>query len=515
MKKKGKGAVTGAVFFAVLIALLLGLGRVMEYKGSREKIEPFLQRAQQIDVLFFGDSHAYSDIYPMELWDGYGIAAYNLASYNLPIPVSYWVMRNALLACKPKVAVLDVNQVWEPAKVCESSGDVHLGLDGFPLNRTKSEAVFDLTDDPLLTDKEGNRYRDLRAEFLFPFIKYHTRWNDLGMKDLRPEYERELGGERNIAVAVPDDYVLVPDAADEQGPGFVYLRRFIADCRDAGVRVLLTNLPYPCRNNNDEQLYTNAVAYTAEECGVEYIDFVYMDQVVDYGTDCYDPASHLNPSGAWKVTDLIGGHLSQAYGVPDHRGEEAYAGWDRDYAAYRERKLQSLREETDPKTFLMLLADPSFSTVLLLPEDSAAYGDDLAVRLLQNAGRRHLTMADMGEAVWSDMLMPLNLPEGPGNGTYMAVIDRGGRAIGECRGRGRIRASFGSVELDERRADAVIHGRRGKSRLHVQPDEDVHAAVLDRATGEVLYERGIRMRPKNRMKAPPKAGGEAPGNPQL
>ena len=82
MKKKGKGAVTGAVFFAVLIALLLGLGRVMEYKGSREKIEPFLQRAQQIDVLFFGDSHAYSDIYPMELWDGYGIAAYNLASYG-------------------------------------------------------------------------------------------------------------------------------------------------------------------------------------------------------------------------------------------------------------------------------------------------------------------------------------------------------------------------------------------------------------------------------------------------
>ena len=144
------------------------------------------------------------------------------------------------------------------------------------------------------------------------------------MEDLKPEYGKELGGERNIGVARPDAYELTAGTADEQGFGFVYLRRIIEECRDAGIRVLLTNLPYPCRNNNDEQLYTNAVAYTAEEYGVEYIDFVYLDQFVDYSTDCYDPGSHLNPSGAWKVTDLLGQHLAEAYGVPDHRGEAAY-----------------------------------------------------------------------------------------------------------------------------------------------------------------------------------------------
>ena len=429
----------------------------------------------------------------MELWENYGIASYNLANYNLPIPVSYWVMRNALNTCKPKVVVLDVNQIWEQAKLCESSSDVHTGLDGFPLSRVKLEAIFDLMDDPLFTDSKGKRYKDLRLEFVFPFIKYHTRWNDLTMQDLSPHYNQELGGERNIAVALPDSYELTANTADEQGFGFVYLRRFIEHCEAMGIRVILTNLPYPCKNNNEEQLYTNAVLYTAEEYGIEYIDFVYMDQIVDYNTDCYDPASHLNPSGAWKVTNFIGQHLSEAYGLPDHRGEAAYASWDSDYAAYRKLKLQSLRKETDPYSFLMLLADPSFNTILLLPEGSSVYTDDLAMRLVQNAARRHLMMADTNEAVWSDSLRPLELLMQPANGAYLAVIDRNSAAIGECMGSGSISASFGSVTWDESTGTAAVNRTCDSFQLSVQPDADIHAVVLDKQSGEVLYERAVKL----------------------
>ena len=493
VNKKIRLMLSGIAFLALLMIMLTGISSVMEYKGSREKITPFLERAEQFDVLFFGDSHAYSDIYPMELWKNYGIASYNLASYNLTIPVSYWVMRNALLTCRPKVVVLDVNQIWEQAKLCESSGDVHLGLDGFPLTRTKLEAVFDLLDDPAATDKEGHRYMDLRPEFIFPLIKYHARWNDLTLEDLNPNYEKELGGERNIGVARPDEYELTSAAADEQGFGFVYLRRMIEYCQEAGIRVMLVNLPYPCRNNNDEQLYTNAVAYTAEEYGIEYIDFVYMDKIVDYSTDCYDPGSHLNPSGAWKVTDFIGQRLSEAYDVPDHRGEASYASWDDDYASYLARKLKSLRDETEPHSFLMLLADPSFSAVILLPEGSGVYREELAMQLVQNAGRRHLMMADRDEAVWSDLLMPLELLAEPPEGSFLAVIDRGGQSIGECVNSGAVRTSFGSVTLDGSTGNATVNGKENSFILTAQPGTDVHAAVLDKQTGEVLYERTVRL----------------------
>ncbi|MGN1368692.1 MAG: hypothetical protein ACI4WX_07485, partial [Aristaeellaceae bacterium] len=86
-----KHVLSAAAFLAVLLLLLAGLNRVFEYKGSREKLTPFFERADQLDVLFFGDSHAYSALYPMELWADYGIASYNLSNYNLTIPISYWV----------------------------------------------------------------------------------------------------------------------------------------------------------------------------------------------------------------------------------------------------------------------------------------------------------------------------------------------------------------------------------------------------------------------------------------
>jgi len=493
MKKTIKNVLSIILFLALLFLLIAGLSRILEYKGGREKIRPFIDRAEQIDVLFFGDSHAYSGIYPMELWEDYGIASYNLANYDLTIPLSYWVMRSALLYCNPKVVVLDVNQVWEQAKLCESSGNVHTGLDGFPLSRVKLEAIFDLMDDPLFTDESGQHYKDLRSEFIFPFIKYHSRWSDLTLRDLKPNYNRELGGERSIAVAEPAEYEITSSTADEQGVGFVYLRRFIEHCQDMGIRVMLVNLPYPCPNNNEEQFYTNAVMYTAEEYGIEYIDFVYMDQIVDYSTDCYDPASHLNPSGAWKVTDFIGQHLSAAYDLPDRRGEAAYASWASDYDTYRTLKLESLRQETDPCNFLMLLADPSFSAVLLLPEGSAVYASDPAMQLMQNAGRRHLMMPDTEEAVWSDALMPLERLMQPANGTYMAVIDRNNAAVGECTGSGLISTSFGSVTLNDEAGTVSVQGSRSVHSFSAQPDADVYAVVLDKHSGEVLYERAVRL----------------------
>ena len=489
MNKTIKSALTSLLFLTLLVSLLAGTGYLLEYKESREKTIPFFERAEQFDVLFFGDSHAFGAIYPMELWEDYGIASYNLANYNLTIPASYWMMRLALLSCNPKVVVLDVNQIWEQAKLCESSGDLHIGLDGFPLSRVKLEAIFDLMDDPLLIDSNGDRYKDLRLEFIFPFIKYHSRWNDLSMRDIHPNYNQELGGARYIDLASPDEYEITASTADEQGFGFVYLRRFIEHCQDQGIRVLLTNLPYPCPNNNEEQLYTNAVLYTAEEYGIEYIDFVYMDQIVDYSTDCYDPASHLNPSGAWKITDFIGQRLSEAYDLPDHRGEAAYASWDSDFAAYRSLKLQSIREEADPYNFLMLLADPSFSAILLLPENSAVYTDALAMQLVQNAGRRHLMMADTDDAIWSDSMMPLELLMQPANGAYLAFIDRSSASIAECMGSGTVSTSFSNITLDGSTGAAAFD----RYALSPSPDADVYAVVLDKDSGEILYERAVKL----------------------
>lgn len=494
MKKNVLRAVKVLIFCAILVALIVGASVLLERKESREKLTPFYERAAQTDVLLLGDSHMLSAVYPLELWRDYGITAYNLASYNNTLPVSYWLLCCALDVCSPRVVIVDINDISCFSRVSTRSGDVHTALDGVPLGRTKLAAIDDLMSDPEEIDENGNRYPDLKAEFIFPLALYHARWSELKPEDIRPEYSRYLGAQMQINVAEPAEYDLIGDAVGEQGYGFVYLRRIVEACRTRGIDVVFTNVPYPPAGEND-QPYANAVYYTAEELGVEYIDFVYMDQIVDYTTDCYDANSHMNPSGARKVTDYLGQVLSDYYDVPDHRGDTAYALWDSDYDAYVGDKVQLLREQTGIENFLMMLHDSDFSACVAISADSAIREDARLVQLLQNIGRRHLYEEDTFDSVFADGLMPLERLEEAGEQgeAYLAVIDRERGAIQEALGSGlSLEASFGCVTYDGEKLAVTRPSGETESRGD-QETPNVRFAVIDRRTGEVVLMRSYSM----------------------
>ena len=115
------------------------------------------------------------------------------------------------------------------------------------------------------------------------------------------------------------------------------------------------------------------------------------------------------------------------------------------------------------------------------------------MQLVQNAGRRHLMMDDTYDAIWADSLMPLELLTQQVSALYMAVIDRSAGSIGECMDEGYISTSFGSVILDAGTGTASIESAAGVFPLFLQPDADVHAVVLNKQTGEVLYERAVKL----------------------
>ena len=493
MNKHVLRAVKAVAFCAILVAMVAAASVLLERKESREKLTPFYERAAQTDVLLLGDSHMLSAVYPLELWRDYGITAYNLASYNNTLPVSYWLLRSALDVCTPKAVVVDINYINCFSRVGTSSGDLHTALDGLPLGRTKLAAIGDLLSDPEAMDESGNRYVDLRLEYIFPLALYHSRWSRLTREDLRPANNRHLGAQMQIRVAEPAVYDIVPDAVGEQGDGFVYLRRIVEECRRRGIDVLLTNVPYPPAGEDDQE-YSNAVYYTAEELGVTYIDFVYMDQIVDYTTDCYDPNSHLNPSGARKVTDYLGQVLSAQYGVPDHRGDAAYARWDDDYDAYISEKTQLLRAQTDIEGFLMLLHDADFSVCMSIPAGSALYDDPRLVQLVQNAGRRHLFEEDTYDSIFADRLTPLNrLDEAAAHGEpYLAVIDRAHGDIREAVGGATLEASFGSVTGDDEQL-AVTRPSGERMQRGGEGKRAVRFAVIDRRSGDVVLMREYEM----------------------
>ena len=372
-----------------LMAVIITLGMlnltagVMERKESRVKNQAFLEEKQNFDVLFLGTSHMINGVYPMELWNDYGIVSYNLAGHSTPIATSYWVLKNALDYTKPKLVVIDCLAVGGMAKVSDNFDYTHLSFDVFPISITKIRAVNDLLSD----DIEHSKW-----DLLFPFSQYHNRWNQLTDRDFHVEYNCEKGAEMRVDIASPLYFEKIPSENKMQGDTLAieYLKKIIEECDAQGIEVLLTYLPFPADVPYQEE--ANRVYDIAEEYGVNYINFLDMN-LVDYNTDCYDEDSHLNPSGARKVTDYLGKYITDNYDIEDQRLNPAYEEWVSDYEEYQEKKDEILIDKENPYTYMIMLTDHNYDIIFEVTNKRILDDKKLCV-MLENLGIDYDRMAD-------------------------------------------------------------------------------------------------------------------------
>ncbi len=386
-----------------LLMVSLGwLTDLMERKFSVFKFHNFFDKSKDFDVLFFGTSHVHNGILPMELWDDYGIASYNCGGNGNVIPTIYWTMKNTLDYAEPKLVVIDGYLLNLDIKTNRFS-DVHGSMDAFPLNRTKLAAIWDLLHDEKMEEQIRQGTCADAAErkslnLLWDFSVYHSRWSELEKNDFLTEYSKEAGAEAIYAVAVPDQ---VPEAAADvclQGEtaGTEYLGRMIQECKERGIRVLLTYLPFPAFEEHCKD--ANRLYKIAEEYEVPYINFL-DEKVVNFETDCYDPNSHLNASGARKVTDYLGAYITEHYDITDHRKEAAYSSWQEDLDAYQDLKVENLKRWQALGVYLMCLSDKDYN-VLIETENPKIWKDKRYHALFQNIGLDTAQVTEHTDAVF-------------------------------------------------------------------------------------------------------------------
>ena len=361
-------------FITLALLLFVYASNILEAKSSRSRFADFYEQEADFDVLFFGASHVYSGIFPMELWKDYGIVSYNMSGEYETIPVSYYMVKNALEHTSPKLIVMDCNLLSDEDKVSLNPSFVHSNLDHIPFGTTKIEAVCDLL-------KGSGR----SMEYLFDFILYHDRWDDLGMNDFHPNRPVEKGGVIRYEHALPAQYEEVgPDEVySGDSCGVQYLKKIIELCQSKGVDVLLTYLPFPADENCQRE--ANRAAEIASEYGVSYINFLKMD-VVDYDTDCRDSNSHLNGSGGRKVTSFIGKYIMDNYSIQDQRGNASYDEWNDDYAEYKAYKIRLLSGQKEPRNYMMLLYDKHFSYCVYFDVSNEWTENEVYRSLLANIG---------------------------------------------------------------------------------------------------------------------------------
>lgn len=352
---------------------------ITERKDSIEKYNQFFEQKADFDVLFMGSSKVINGIVPMELWNDYGIISYNFGGHATTLPTSYWILRNALEYTTPKCVVIDCYGSGWDGWISDNFYYAHLSFDAFPLSLTKIQAVFDLVNPEKVEDASAKR-----MELLWNFSIYHSRWEELSMRDFRPNYKYWKGAEPRVNVSVPVEMATAsPDKRNTlETRSMQYLIKSIELCKARGIDVLLIHLPYPA--SEGELIAANTVADVAKTYNVEYLNFFTMD-TVDYQTDMHDPNSHLNPSGALKVTDYLGQVLSEQYGIPDQRNNPYYQSWFGDAQKYQLEKIDLFKDVTNAWNYWMLLSDDDFSFLAELSE-SDIQQDEVLAALLRNAG---------------------------------------------------------------------------------------------------------------------------------
>lgn len=366
-----------AVLFLLLLFLLLNRSQnTLIRKASACKLDRFFQEDAGFDVLFTGISHNEVGIFPMELWNEYGIASFNLAESGCNLPFAYWTLRNALDYSSPKLVVIDVRHI--------DYGEMHYRpfarttLERFPLTSTKLQSILELFPD-----------FDNRISMIFPVITYHDRWKVLTEDDFLVTKRRIDNGAlhysgKELNVYTPKTNVKeVPADKKVKGNDYSlnYLRRMIEYCLSHNMAVLLTELPFPA-SGRDQKL-ANGIQDIADEYGINYLNFHHVSDIVDYQTD-FSNKTHVNDSGAQKITSYLGKYIKDHYTLPDRRTDSAYEKWHTQFEAYTNYKFDRIRSQNHLEKYLMLLADRNTDVYIQINKDSAILKNELYIRLLMN-----------------------------------------------------------------------------------------------------------------------------------
>lgn len=464
---KGRKIIS-AVCFCMLLCLSVNIvSSILERKDSDFKYGPFKEQKQDFDILFIGTSHVLNGIYPMQLWRDFGMVSYNCGGHGNRMPTTYHMMLNLLEEHEPKLMVIDVAGIeWNEKIRPERYGidQQHISFDWAPLTREKIAMTNFLFDDV-----------QTRLEFIFPLSIYHGRWEELKEEDVNPLYTYEKGAETRIGWSYPDEFTLIDEKEaylNEGELGSEYLKKMIEQCQDREMEVLLINLPYPA--SKESQQAANGVVKIAEEYKINYLNLQY-ENLVEFSIDCYDSNSHLNPSGAGKVTDYIGKYIKTNYDIPNRSEDENYYFWYGDYIKYKEFKINNLKKTSDFFSYMTLLRDRDFSLILYFKGDSEMLQWGTPPKLINN-------LASL-EKFWQAKNEKQD---------YLVVIDRKNKKIIECVGNEKIINSdtiFGAIAYFEGNMGKEFTINYGENQFIKNENgnmADVTILVMDNSTGELV-----------------------------
>lgn len=322
----------GGVF--LWLAQLLVVPKYMTDNREGALVGEYYSQVGSNDVLFLGDCEVYESFTPPTLWEEYGITSYVRGTPQQLIWQSYYLLEDTLRYETPKAVVFNVYAMryGEP----QNEAYNRITLDGMELSPVKLRAVL-----ASMTDEETF------ASYVFPLLRFHSRWKELGAEDFRYLFDRDPvshnGYLMQTGVVPMEAQIAGTPLLDSSIPEICweYLNRMRALCEEKGIELILVKAPtnfwkYYWYDEWDGQI----VSY-AEEHQLAYYNFIPLSEEIgiDWSVDTYDGGAHLNVNGAEKLTSYFGALLRDRHGIADRREDATLSAvWNEKLERYRSDK---------------------------------------------------------------------------------------------------------------------------------------------------------------------------------
>lgn len=321
------------LFFGIFVILFLVVNRIFLYKDNNfYNYHNYIRQDKNTDdIIAMGSSHCIDAVDSMALSaaikekSGVKPVIFNLSVTGMRIEQIAYRFEEALKTQKPKLLIVETFS-FAPMELGAEEVTRRYALDYIPLTLEKAKFI-------------GEHIEEGKSSFLVPFIKYHTRWKELGKEDFCALSKRWVGEKDSLNGFVVGDK---PDYVGERDDYFTQNFSLVTECREPdaeqkkslehilklaeknGSKVLFLSVPYKVQMDfpaTELIQYNNYIKenYVDNE-NVFLFDMNVMINDMEWNYDYMQDDGHVNNKGRELVTKYLSEYISKY--LPDCLEEE-------------------------------------------------------------------------------------------------------------------------------------------------------------------------------------------------
>lgn len=360
LKEKYRNCIKIIGFIVATVVILAIIFPIFNYKdmGGGGGFQRFYASpSDSIDVMFFGSSRAHCTIDHGYLWDHYGIAGFTLSAGSQKLDSTYYCLQEALRCQNPEVVFVEVSQV-NNGIIENGNPDVYRNYLGMKLSNVSLSFAGYL-------GKQMNMSREQKEEIYTKLPIIHSRYRELDRTDFIDGIPFMRGYRGSFDVVPFDMPVETEQTMEISQDNLQFLEKIISFTKERNVSLVFFASPYDI--SEEDQMRINEVGKIAEENGIPFINFnhLYQETGIDFSCDFRD-SSHVNNTGARKVTEYLAQYIKANYKVDDHRGDDKYIIWDQNSRYLHNKEFRhELERAENINDYLMRLSEDDRNIVLI------------------------------------------------------------------------------------------------------------------------------------------------------